>query len=301
MRERTTRRRYLRLAGTLSAGVTGAGCLRAGQSSDDGETETSSARLSYPESDRVTWHLPLGGQYNDGLAGVVSTDSGPVAFGGRAGDGWKGPWLLGRDDDGAARWEQTLDAEQFLVPTDGTVLNDGQLAFSLVGLTEAVGGFRGLLVTEADGSVTYRSQPTENGSADRAITQHSDGTLVLGGEVGSNQRNGSVRSVSASGDQQWEYRIGTDGSSVVTGVAPTSDGVIAVGIERQASEQSGWIATVTADGATRQTTLDSPAAAVRRNSDGYLVRTDAGWPTRPMPAREPAKKTTIPGVPTRSG
>jgi hypothetical protein len=85
--------------------------------------------------------------------------------------------------------------------------------------------------------------------------------------------------VSANGDQQWDHRIGTetDGTNSVTGVAPTSDGVLAVGVERQVRETTGWIATVTADGATRQTTLDSRATGIRPEDGEYLVRTAAGW------------------------
>ena len=281
MRERTTRRRYLRLAGTLGAGIAAAGCLRADQSSADGETETPSARLSYPESDRVAWHVPLGGQYNDGLAGVVSTGSGPVAFGGRAGDGWKGPWLLGRDDDGAARWEQTLETEQLLVPTDGTVLDGGQLAFSLAGYTDAIGHtFRGLLVTDPDGTVVTRTLSTDLVSNDYTITQSGDGTPVLGGRTGGGDDTaGAIRAVSTDGTTRWEHRFGagSEGTERVTGVAEAGESVLAVGSTEKLRSETGWVATVDANGIAKLASFDTAAQSVRRADDGYLVLTDAGW------------------------
>lgn len=281
MRERTTRRHYLRQAGVLGIGIAAAGCLRADQSSEGDETETPSARLSYPESDHVTWHLPLGGRLNDTLGGVVSTDAGPVAFGGRAREGSKGPWLLGRAPDGTGRWEQTLEAEQLLVPTDGTVLRSGRLAFSLVGYTDDIGHtFRGLLVTESDGTVVTRSLSTDLVSNDYTVTRLGDGTPVLGGRTGSRDDiAGAVRAVSTDGTTRWEHRFGAEDEAAkkVTGVAGAGQNVLAVGSSDNLRSETGWVATAGADGITWRGTFDNPARSVRRADDGYLVLTDAGW------------------------
>ncbi|WP_336003472.1 hypothetical protein [Halorientalis halophila] len=258
--------------------IAGAGCLRSAQSEDRSE------QLRYPDSERVAWHLPLGGPRNDSLRGVIPAESGPVTFGSNAGDADADtlrPWLLARATDGTGRWTETVPPEGIesgvLTPTDGTVLADGRFGFALSGFSERAGGtFGGLLVADSEGSVTaheqYRRDVTTNLFA---ISRLGDGTVVLGG---TQRGSGSwFHGVSADGETRWEHGSEAD-RRLVTGLVPTADGALAVGTDRSGSDTDlGWTATVDADGVAWQATLDTPARSVRRADGNYLVRTEAGW------------------------